>query len=83
MVIAPEPSGGFFWTQEPWGPALRSRALAEVADHLFTTRNLPLRGPDAAGGWRALAGALGLAGERIVRVRQVHGASVVEADGAA
>jgi len=35
---------GFFWTTEAWGPALRSSALGEIADHFFTTRQLRLRG---------------------------------------
>jgi hypothetical protein len=36
---APE---GFAWTQESWGHGLRADALAQVAAHVFTTRDLPL-----------------------------------------
>src|SRR5687768_17999448 len=42
MMFMPEPSGGFEWTQAPWGRVLRCRPLLEVADHFFTAGSLRL-----------------------------------------
>ncbi|MEQ1898249.1 MAG: peptidoglycan editing factor PgeF [Vicinamibacterales bacterium] len=72
----------FHWTTEPWGTALVCGPLAEVAQHLFTTRVLTLRvGPDAGHahneGWEALAQSMGVAERRLLRLRQVHGRDVV------
>lgn len=72
----------FRWTTEPWGPALVCDPLAEVAPHLFTTRALTLRvGPSAGSaheeGWDALAASMGVAEDRLLRLRQVHGREVV------
>jgi len=64
------------------GPALRCRALAALAPHLFTTRVWTL-GSQSAGagqrGWTDVAGAIGVDHSRFVTVRQVHGARVVSA----
>jgi polyphenol oxidase len=75
----PKPNGGFAWTQEAWGPALRCLALLEIAPHLFTTRQLALRGEghQAAAGWNSVAAAIGAAPDRLVRPRQVHGTAVI------
>jgi purine-nucleoside/S-methyl-5'-thioadenosine phosphorylase / adenosine deaminase len=62
---------GFAWTQESWGRGLRAGALAQVAAHVFTTRDLPL-GSDE-GEWQALAASVGA--RDLARLRQVHGAA--------
>ena len=75
----PQPGGGFEWTREPWGRALRCRALLEVADHVFTTKNLLLR--EDAADWGVVAGALGVLPARVLLIRQVHRADVAVARG--
>ena len=68
----------FEWARYPWGPAVRCRALASVADHCFTTR-APALGPEplAPGdGWHSVARSMGVPPRFIVRLRQVHGTSV-------
>jgi YfiH family protein len=73
MAMAdPQPTGPFEWTQEPWGRALRCTALP--TRHLFTSRDLTLRHDD--GEWTAVAGSLGVARERLLLVRQVHGTAI-------
>ena len=47
----------FAWTKESWGRGLRADALAQVAAHVFTTRDLPLASDE--GGWQALAASVG------------------------
>jgi hypothetical protein len=74
-MVQPQPSGGFEWTQEPWGAALRNRPLLSVADHLFTVANLQLR--DDPREWDQVASAMG--GAEIRLVRQVHRAEVAVA----
>ena len=59
------------------GPALRCRALTPYAHHLFTTRHWPL-GRDSQS-WADVAAALKVTATHLVRVRQVHGASVLVA----
>ncbi len=77
----PQPSGEFEWVQESWGTALRCRPLAGVARHCFSTRELHLEGvrAGAPAGWAALANALGVELDSLVRMRQVHCADVFEA----
>lgn len=72
-MILPPPDAAFHWTTEPWGVALRCRALDPVAQHLFTSKQLAL---PAAGAWRAAAASVGATPERVMRVRQVHGNAV-------
>ena len=69
----------FEWVRYAWGPAIRCRALAAVADHCFTTRAPELGpGPLSAGdGWHQVALAMGVPPHSIVRLRQVHGTGVV------
>jgi hypothetical protein len=69
----------FEWIRYPWGPAIRCRALAGVADHCFTTRAPVLgAGPLTPGdGWHRVALAMGISPRSIVRLRQVHGTHVV------
>lgn len=67
----------FAWVRHPWGDALVCRPLAEVAPHLFTTRQLELRlGGDRAEGWRAVTSGIGVDAAHLVRVTQVHGRDV-------
>jgi len=79
----PEPllSADFEWVRHDVGRSLVCGPLAEVAPHLFTTRELPLSGAQgvAEDGWRRLAAALGVTDDRLVRLHQVHGATVLHA----
>jgi len=79
MIALPRPKGAFRWTELPPGPALVCDALGKVA-HVFTTRpwtlGSALNGNDVAG-WSQVASAIGVGAADLVRVRQVHGASVV------
>jgi YfiH family protein len=79
----PTPPPDFHWTEEPWGPMLRCRALDGFVQHGFTSRQLRLRPGERAGeAWVSAAASVGCAVPRIGRVRQVHGAvvRVVRAD---
>ena len=77
LLPLPAPPPDFHWTEEPWGPMLRCRALDPVAQHGFTSRQLGLRPGEPAGpAWTAAAASVGCAVPRIGRVRQVHGAVV-------
>ncbi|HUQ86273.1 MAG TPA: peptidoglycan editing factor PgeF [Vicinamibacterales bacterium] len=69
-MTLPRPDATFHWTSEVWGDALRCRALSARAQHLFTSRQLPL--PDD-GAWRAALSSVGSSPDRLMRVRQVHG----------
>jgi len=69
----PAVPASFYWTDEPWGPALRCRPLDTVAQHLFTTRQLQLPSP---GAWRVLASAIGVSWDHVVSLNQVHGREV-------
>jgi len=80
MLQVPETTGTFRWTQTQSGPALVSDALAPFARHLFTTRPWMLGTSitgDRAEGWREVAAAVDVDPGDLVRVHQVHGASVV------
>ena len=75
--MPPEVSEEFEWAAAPWGVALRCRALGAVG-HGWTTRQLALRGAAAVerAGWDAIGQTVGLTSERVVRMKQVHGAAV-------
>jgi YfiH family protein len=73
----PQPSGGFEWTQAPWGAVLRCRPLQAVADHFFTVSPLQLRNDN--GDWEAVAALAGIARQRLLLLRQVHGRAVAVA----
>jgi YfiH family protein len=80
MLRLPETTGTFRWTQTPAGPALLCDALAPFARHLFTTRPWTLGTSvvgDRADGWHEVAAAVDVDSADLVRVHQVHGASVV------
>lgn len=71
--------GGFAWVSKPWGDALVCEPLAVVAPHLFTSRQLELRGTSGAAAreWGSIGESLGVAGADILRVHQVHGADAI------
>jgi len=73
-MVQPQPSDGFEWTQAEWGPVLRCRPLADIADHLFTIGNIELR--DSRDEWEAVARGMGIHFDRVLLLRQVHGAHV-------
>jgi len=73
-MVQPQPSDGFEWTQAGWGPVLRCRPLADIADHFFTVGNLELR--DSHHEWDAVAREIGLDFDRVLLLRQVHGNDV-------
>jgi YfiH family protein len=74
MSPLPEVHDTFEWLDEPWGPALTCRALGQMARHVFTSRHLQLSGTDD---WTSVASSMGVAPDRVIRLKQVHGASVV------
>jgi purine-nucleoside/S-methyl-5'-thioadenosine phosphorylase / adenosine deaminase len=75
----------FGWVQATGLPALVCGPLAEIAPHIFTTRGWPLgsQAPETSGGvderWRDIAAAMDVDASHLVRVRQVHGTTVVVA----
>jgi YfiH family protein len=81
FMTQPQPSGGFEWTQAPWGLALRCVPLEAIAPHVFTIGNLELRSREPE--WQALAGAMGVPRDRLRLISQVHSAdiAVVRSDG--
>ena len=77
MMFMPEPSGGFEWTQAPWGRVLRCRPLLEVADHFFTAGSLRLARDSAE--WDDVAALAGLPRGRLRLISQVHGHAIAVA----
>src|SRR3954471_8042444 len=71
----PKPTDAFHWTQEPWGRALRSTALP--VPHFFTSSDVVLR--DSEREWDAVAASLGVARDRLLLIRQVHGVAAAVA----
>src|SRR5689334_4541442 len=78
-MTLPDVPSDFYWTQQPWGAALRCRPLAPIAQHLFTTRQLELPS-DAA--WNSLAQTIGVSVAAVVSLNQVHGRDVIVVDAA-
>lgn len=69
---------GFAWRRPPAGLALVCLPLERVAAHFFTTRDLWLRGGGAEiTEWPRVAASVEVPPDRLVRVRQVHGADVL------
>lgn len=66
----PRPDAAFDWRREPWGVALRCRALEPHAQHLFTSKQLALPDPES---WQHALASVGATPERLMRVKQVHG----------
>ena len=78
--MLPQPTDAFDWVQASGGPALVCRPLASLAPHLFTTRGWALgsrTGQDSGEAWDQVAAAMQVDRSHLVRVHQVHGASVV------
>jgi YfiH family protein len=71
MSLPPVPDD-FAWTQEAWGAGLRCLPLADLAPHVFTTRQLAFPSPD---GERQLCEAIGATS--IAWAKQVHGRAVI------
>ena len=75
--VATAVANGFEWADGPAGRVLRATALAHVAAHAFTTRDLSFRGETEASDYRRLAGVFGGTPAELVTVKQVHGRAVV------
>jgi polyphenol oxidase len=82
-MILPAPHPAFEWQRRAGGPALVCVALAPYADHFFTTRAWALGSRQPAVSepdlWSQIAGAMAVPADRLVRMRQVHGADAVDA----
>lgn len=70
-------SAGFRWIDEESGRFLQAEPLEPLARHAFTTRQLQFRGTTTDEDYRRLGARLGVAPEEIVRVKQVHGRTIV------
>lgn len=79
--MLPKPNHGFAWVQAGTRAALVCEMLQPLASHVFTTREWMI-GSTGAGpmgeGWTEVAAAVGVEPRDLVRVRQVHGAAVLE-----
>jgi len=82
MSMLPQPGERFAWSQTAGADALVCQALEPYARHFFTTRAWRL-GSEAGGqtesGWADVAHAAGVQPDRLLRLHQVHGATVVVA----
>jgi hypothetical protein len=73
----PAPDSAFRWSRETWGDALRCEPLEQVAQHLFTTRQLQLRPFERhRDEWVEAVNAVGGAVTALKRIKQVHGQTV-------
>jgi YfiH family protein len=83
-VRAGEPSPGgdeeFRFEDGPAGRIVRCTALESLAEHLFTTRQLELRGDSIEADYTRIGEAFATGGEDVVRVRQVHGRTVLRVE---
>jgi YfiH family protein len=81
LYMKPQLASGFAWVSRPGGPVQVCRPLEAVASHFYTTRPWALGSsnpePTLASAWDEVARAIGVAPDRLARMRQVHGASVV------
>jgi hypothetical protein len=79
---APSPGGddGFRFETGPAGRIVRCRALESLAEHLFTTRQLELRGDSVEADYARIGEALAAGADDVVRVRQVHGRTVLRVE---
>lgn len=78
-MMLPTPNEPFRWIDTEYGPALVCTALEPFAHHLFTTRQWALgaSAPGDAGPWDDVAHAIGVGRAKLVRLHQVHGATIV------
>ena len=67
----------FEWNESAAGRVLISTRLNTLAPHLVTTRQLEFRGDRTADDFERVGRALGCAGADVVRVKQVHGSTVL------
>jgi YfiH family protein len=73
----PSPDSAFRWSRETWGDALRCGPLGEVAQHLFTTKQLQLRPFELQReAWAQAVNAVGGDVSNLRRIKQVHGRTV-------
>lgn len=80
-MILPHPDQHFEWRETAYGPALVCLPLEHIAPHLFTTRRWALgQVPAAQDAWHEPATALGVGGNALRRLKQVHGCATVTAD---
>ena len=77
MTPPPPPAPGFSWTAAPWGLRLSADTLRPFV-HGWTTRQLALRtsSTEPAERWDLLAGTAGVSPGAVIRLKQVHGASL-------
>jgi purine-nucleoside/S-methyl-5'-thioadenosine phosphorylase / adenosine deaminase len=78
-MMLPTPDAAFRWIETDYGPGLVCSPLEPVARHVFTTRPWTL-GSALAGDaqpWDEIAHAMEVGRGRLVRLHQVHGATVV------
>ncbi len=79
-MILPPPDPRFAWRETDFGPALVCLPLERLATHLFTTRAWSLgHVPATPDAWHEPARAIGLAGDALRRLKQVHGCTAVVA----
>ncbi len=73
---------GFTWQAASWGTVLTCDAFEGVAACAFTTRTLDVRPHNATPSdtWTQLAHHMGVAADRCVRLRQVHGVGILQLD---
>jgi YfiH family protein len=75
-LTLPHAGAAFRWSREVWGAALRCVRIEPHAQHVFTSKQLQLRGADDATGWKHVQESAGGPASRVVRVKQVHGTTV-------
>ncbi len=75
--MAPSVAPGFEWIDTVAGRALVSTRLQAIAPHLISSRDLQFRGDSIASDFSKLGAALDCSEDDVVRVRQVHGRTVV------
>src|SRR5687768_4343494 len=71
FMPVPQPSGGFEWTQAPWGTVLRCRPLPRFAEHFVRTSWLERS--DDPGERSQVAAFAGVPVGRLQLLTQVHG----------
>jgi len=79
-LMTVQPAAGFAWLETAHGPSLVCRALAPWASTYFTTRSWRLGSPASradGAAWDSVASTVGVPLDRLVRLKQVHGAAVV------
>lgn len=70
-------SAGFRWIEAESVRLLQAEPLESLARHAFTNRHLQFRGDTTDEDYRRLGAWLGVSPDAIVRVKQVHGRTVV------